>query len=172
MLIGAGNRRNMGTAAIIITAFILFGVLIVLELFIPSNGILTVIAIICLVYGIVNCFLVNQWLGFIVSIVTVAALPVFLVAMVRIWPNTWIGKRIAIKQAQRAIPGDSIPDAGKLDNLVGQIGEAITDLRPVGAVMFGADRVDCVAETGQIEKGSKVAVIRVEGVRVVVREQA
>jgi membrane-bound ClpP family serine protease len=37
--------------------------------------------------------------------------------------------------------------------------------------MFGSDRVDCVAETGQIEKGSKVKVIRVEGVRVVVREQ-
>ena len=159
------------TAAAIITAFILFGILIVLELFIPSHGILTVIAIICLVYGIVNCFLVNQWLGFIVAIATIAALPIFIVYMVRIWPDTWIGKRIAIRQAQRATPGGSIPDVNKLDKLIGQSGKALTDLRPVGAVMFGADRVDCVAETGQIEKGDKVTVIRVEGVRVVVREQ-
>ena len=161
----------MGTMLLIITAFILAGVLIVLELFIPSNGVLTIAAAACLIFGIVNCFLVSQWLGFIVTIVTVAALPVFIVAMVRIWPNTWIGQRIAIKQAQRAVPGESIPDANKLDKLVGAVGEAITDLRPVGAVMFGSDRVDCVAETGQIEKGLKVTVIRVEGVRVVVREQ-
>jgi membrane-bound serine protease (ClpP class) len=69
------------------------------------------------------------------------------------------------------MPGGSIPDVSKLDKLAGGVGETITDLRPVGVVMFGSDRVDCVAETGQIEKGSKVKVIRVEGVRVVVREQ-
>ena len=98
-------------------------------------------------------------------------LPVFIIAMVRIWPDTWIGKRVAIRKAQKAIPGGSIPDAGELDRLLGQTGQTITDLRPVGAVMFGDERVDCVAETGQIDKGSEVTVIRVEGVRVVVREQ-
>ena len=162
----------MGDGFLIITAFVLAGGLIVLELFIPSQGILTIMAVASLVYGIVQCFLVNQWLGFIVSIVTVAAIPVFVAAMVRIWPNTWIGKRIAIKKAEKAVPGGSIPDVAKLDTLLGQTGEAITDLRPVGAVMFGDERVDSVAETGQIDKGSKVTVIRVEGVRVVVREQS
>ena len=158
-------------ALIIITAFILFAVLIVLELFIPSSGVLTLLAIACLVFGLVNCFLVSSWLGFVVTIITIAALPVFIVAMVRIWPNTWIGRRIAIRQAERAVPGDSIPDAARLDKLVGRTGQAITDLRPVGAVMFDSDRVDCVAETSQIEAGTEVTVIRVEGVRVVVREQ-
>ena len=162
----------MERAILIITAFVLFGGLIVLELFIPSNGVLTIAAIACLIYGLVNCFLVSAWLGFVVTIITIATLPVFLVALVRIWPNTWIGRRIAIRAAERAAPGASIPDSGKLDKLVGQVGQAITDLRPVGAVMFGSDRVDCVAETGQIETGTKVTVIRVEGVRVVVRKHA
>ena len=161
----------MGTTLLIIALFALAAVLIVLELFIPSNGILTIAAAACLILGIVNCFLVSQWLGFIVTIITIAALPIFIVAMVRIWPNTWIGQRIAIRLAQKAKPGQSIPDANKLEKLVGAVGQTITDLRPVGAVMFGSDRVDCVAETGQIEKGSKVTVIHVEGVRVVVREQ-
>ncbi len=162
----------MDKAFYIIILFILAGGLIVLELFIPSQGILTIAAAASLVYGIVQCFLVSPWLGFIVTVITVATLPVFIVAMVRIWPNTWIGKRVAIRKAQRAEPGGSIPDAGKLDTLLGQTGQTITDLRPVGAVMFGQDRIDCVAETGQIEKGSEVTVIRVEGVRVVVREQS
>ena len=162
----------MGTTLlIIITAFILTGVFIVLELFIPSHGVLALAAATCLVYGIVKCFFISQWLGFVVTVITVAALPVFIIAMVRIWPNTWIGQRVAIKTAQKATPGESIPDVNKLDKLVGQVGQTITDLRPVGAVMFGADRVDCVAETGQIKKGFKVTVIHVEGVRVVVREQ-
>lgn len=161
----------MSDAVLIISLFVLTGVLIVLELFIPSQGILSIAAGASLIFGIVKCFLVNPWLGFIVTIVTVISLPIFIIAMVRIWPETWIGKRVAIRKAQRAVPGASIPDAGKLDRLLGQNGQAITDLRPVGAVMFGDERVDCVAQTGQIDKGSEITVVRVEGVRVVVRKQ-
>ena len=162
---------KMDYALVIITAFALAGVFIVLELFIPSHGVLTLFASGFMIYGIVQCFFVSQWLGFVVSIVVIASVPVFIVSMVKIWPNTWIGKRIAIRKAQKSVPGGSIPDAGKLDKLLGETGEAMTDLRPVGAVMFGDERVDCVGETGQIDKGCKVEVIRVEGVRVVVREQ-
>ncbi len=162
---------TMDYALVIIIAFALAGALIVLELFIPSHGVLTLAAAVSLIYGIVQCFMVNQWLGFVVSIVVIASVPVFIVTLVKIWPNTWIGKRITIRKAQKSVPGGSIPDTGKLDKLLGDTGEAITDLRPVGAVMFGDERVDCVSETGQIDKGSQVAVIRVEGVRGVVREQ-
>lgn len=161
----------MGDAILIVSLFTLAGVLIVLELFIPSQGVLTIVAATSLIFGIVECFLVSQLLGLIVVIITAVTLPVFIIAMVRIWPDTWIGKRVAIRKAQKAIPGGSIPDAVELDRLLGQTGQTITDLRPVGAVMFGDDRVDCVAETGQVDKGSEVTVIHVEGVRVVVREQ-
>ncbi len=157
--------------AIIIGAFVVAGILIILELFIPSNGILTIAAAGILIYGIVQCFMVNALLGTAVFAVTIVGLPFFILALVRIWPDTWIGRRIAINRAEKSDPGDSIPDANKLETLAGQTGKAITDLRPVGAVMFGSERVDCVAETGQIEKGTKVVVIRIEGVRVVVREK-
>ena len=163
---------SMDKAFYIIILFVLAGGLMILELFIPSQGILSILAAASLIYGIVRCFLVSPLLGLIVTIVTLVTLPVFIIALVRIWPDTWIGKRVAIRRAQRAMPGGSIPDVEKLDKLLGATGKAITDLRPVGAVMFGQDRVDCVAETGQIENGSEVTVIRVEGVRVVVREQS
>ncbi len=161
----------MGDAILIVSLFALAGVLIVLELFIPSQGVLTIVAAASLIFGIVECFLVSQLLGLIVVIIIAVTLPVFIIAMVRIWPDTWIGKRVAIRKAQKAIPGGSIPDTSRLDRLLGQTGQTMTDLRPVGAVMFGDERVDCVAETGQINKGSEITVIHVEGVRVVVREQ-
>ena len=82
------------------------------------------------------------------------------------------GQRLArrVLRVQR-LPRSPYGTAGKLDRLLGETGQTITDLRPVGAVMFGDERVDCVAQTGQIDKGYKVTVIHVEGVRVVVREQ-
>ena len=162
----------MANPLLIIVAFILSGGLIVLELFIPSSGVLSLAAAACLIFGIVGCFFVNPVLGFVVTILTVVALPVFIIALVRIWPNTWIGQRIAIRKLASPDPGEGIPDASRLEGLEGQAGRALTDLRPVGVVMFGSERVDCLAETGQIQAGSTVKVIRVEGVRVVVREES
>jgi len=160
----------MGTFLVIIVAFLLAAVFIVLELFIPSHGLLALLAAACLILGIYKCYLVSNLLGVVVAVLILVSLPFLILVMVRVWPDTWIGRRIAIKKAEQAQPGQSIPDAQKLDKLLGQVGQAATDLRPVGAVMFGTQRVDCVAQTGQILKGSQVKVVRVEGVRVVVRE--
>ncbi|HKK27938.1 MAG TPA: NfeD family protein [Gemmatimonadota bacterium] len=56
------------------------------------------------------------------------------------------------------------------EDLVGRVGEAVTDLRPSGTAAFGDERVDVVSEGGWIARGSSVAVIRSEGYRHVVRE--
>lgn len=55
-------------------------------------------------------------------------------------------------------------------DLEGQEGEALTTLRPAGTVSFGDQRVDAVSEGKYIQEGARVKVVRVEGVRVVVRE--
>jgi len=57
-------------------------------------------------------------------------------------------------------------------DLVGRVGEAVTDLRPSGTAAFGDERVDVVSEGGWIGRGSPVVVIRSEGYRHVVRETA
>lgn len=54
--------------------------------------------------------------------------------------------------------------------LVGQIGIALTDLRPAGTALFGDERVDVVTEGPWIEEQTKVKVLRAEGYRQVVRE--
>jgi membrane-bound serine protease (ClpP class) len=54
----------------------------------------------------------------------------------------------------------------------GMTGVAISMLRPVGKVRFGEDSLDAVAVEGIIEAGRCVRVLRRDGNRIVVQEQA
>ena len=54
-------------------------------------------------------------------------------------------------------------------NLVDQIGETLSPLRPGGTAQFGLERVDVVSDGTPIEIGQRVQVVTVEGNRVVVR---
>lgn len=55
-------------------------------------------------------------------------------------------------------------------DLIGQVGITATPLRPAGSVVINDERVDVVSESNFIEKNKKVKVVKVEGIRVVVRE--
>jgi len=55
--------------------------------------------------------------------------------------------------------------------LVGKIGVALTDLRPVGTGEFGDERHDIVAEDGRIPRGTRIRIVRSEGYRHVVRAE-
>lgn len=54
--------------------------------------------------------------------------------------------------------------------LVGQVGVALTDLRPSGTVRVGEERIDVVTEGPWIEEDTPVKVVRAESYRHVVRE--
>jgi membrane-bound ClpP family serine protease len=57
-----------------------------------------------------------------------------------------------------------------LQNLMGKTGIAVTTLRPAGKADIEGQKVDVVTEGGYIDVNSQVKVIRVEGVKVVVRK--
>lgn len=54
--------------------------------------------------------------------------------------------------------------------LIGQLAETITPLRPAGSVEFEGERIDVVSEGSYIDKGKNVIIVKVEGSRIVVRE--
>ncbi|WP_306807444.1 NfeD family protein [Halalkalibacter krulwichiae] len=54
--------------------------------------------------------------------------------------------------------------------LLGQIGETLTPLRPSGSAVFVKERLDVISEGGYIEQGKKVEVVYTAGSRIVVRE--
>jgi membrane-bound serine protease (ClpP class) len=54
--------------------------------------------------------------------------------------------------------------------LIGAEGVALTTLRPAGSAKINGKRVDVVADWDYVEKGKKIKVLRVEGIKVVVEE--
>jgi membrane-bound serine protease (ClpP class) len=54
------------------------------------------------------------------------------------------------------------------EELVGAEGTAATDLHPSGTALIGGERLDVVSETGFIDRGERVRVVRSEGYRHVV----
>jgi membrane-bound ClpP family serine protease len=55
-------------------------------------------------------------------------------------------------------------------DLLGKEGTALTVLRPSGTAVFNNERIDVVTEGDYIDQFAKVTVIKVEGVRIVVRK--
>ena len=148
--------------------YVVCAMLIVAEVFIPSGGLLSVCALATLVGGVAIFFRYSAAAGWIGVVVAVVMVPVLLVGAYRILPRTRFGNRVILARPVRE-RGDAISDSPELAKLKGQSGTVLTPLRPVGMCDFAGRRIECVAESGYVEKGLKVKVVRVEGTQLTVR---
>lgn len=153
-------------------AIIAFGIaitLLVLEAFLPSGGVLGLLAGLCALAGIVMFFRFDTTWGMVSMAVALFATPFIIGAMLWVWPNTPIGRALTLEDEQQLVNKDDrgLETDGSIS--VGLEGEALTDLRPVGACRLNGQRIDCMSHAGVIEKGTKVRVIGVEGVSIKVK---
>jgi membrane-bound serine protease (ClpP class) len=143
--------------------------LIVAEVFLPSAGLITVCSVACLIGGITIFFAqggpVMGWVGVGIAVVM---FPTVFIAAYRILPKTRLGKSLTLAGPERQ-GGGGVPDADRLGKLLGAKAVVITPLRPVGTCDFSGERLECVAESGYVEKGKTVQVIRVTGTQLTVR---
>ena len=148
--------------------FVACAIILVLEIFIPSFGLLSLLAIGALAGGVAIFFNYSPVAGWIGVAIAVVVIPIMWVVTYRIFPKTRFGKSVILGKVERD-KGDAVPDTNELKSLMGAIGVVLSPLRPVGMCDFGGHRVECVAETGYIEKDSKVQVIDVEATQLTVR---
>lgn len=143
-------------------------VLVVAEIFVPSGGLISIAALACLTGGLMIFFRqeeIPRWVGIVTALVEV---PIVLFAAYKIFPKTPFGKSVTLTPPKKQ-SGEGVPDAEQLKELLGRTGEVITPLRPVGMVDFDGRRVECMAEGGYVNKGTRVKVIDVESTQVKVR---
>jgi membrane-bound ClpP family serine protease len=143
--------------------------LLVAEIFLPSHGVLITLGLGSLGVGLYAAFQFSLIVGYVSLLLSLVLVPTLAVMAVRLWPKTFIGKRIAPPNAEfrrSESPGDGT-DA--LRGLIGQTGLTLTPLRPVGACSFDGRRVECLAESGMIDRNSKVVAIDIQGQSLVVR---
>jgi membrane-bound ClpP family serine protease len=147
----------------------LAAVVIVFEMFIPSAGLLGVIATILVVSGIVLAFMHSVPAGAVVLLATVMAIPGLLMLLVKVWPSTPIGRRILLGPQTRdeVLPDDE--HRRTLRELVGQRGVALTPMLPSGMVQLDGRSYDAVCEGFAVEPGQKIRVIAVRANRLYVQ---
>lgn len=143
--------------------------LIVLEVFIPSGGILGTLAGMSLLAAVVLAFLCHVAIGVGVLSAVIIIGPMCLAAALHFWPHTPMGKKILLNvpTSEEVLPDD--PQRRRLKALVGCVGQAKSKMLPSGAIVVEGHTVDAVSEGTAIEPGQLVRVVEVRGNRVVVR---
>lgn len=157
----------MGEFGILVLLYAAATLLLVAEIFIPSYGILCVVGTAFLIAAIVKTFAFGNTAGTVSIVASLIALPALGITAVKIWPDTWIGRRIAPLN-----PISTKRDVGtnvvELESLVGNTGRSLTPLRPAGSCEFLGRRIQCVAESGMIEAGVGVTAVAVRGANLAV----
>lgn len=143
--------------------------LAVLEIFVPSGGVIGFLSIVSVLSAIGLAFYRGPWYGLSFLGAAVVALPAVLIAALQYWPETPIGRRVLLEPptSDQVLPDDE--QRLFLKSLVGHIGQAQSLMLPSGAVTIEGHHVDAVSEGMAIEKGQWVHVVEVRGTRVVVR---
>ncbi|HEY6907040.1 MAG TPA: NfeD family protein [Ignavibacteriaceae bacterium] len=93
---------------------------------------------------------------------------VLILILAKVLPKSTTFNKLILADEERAEQGFVSYPSEK--ELVGQEGTALTTLRPAGTAEFNGKRYDVVADWEYIEQGSRIVVLRVEGVKVVVKK--
>ncbi len=104
-----------------------------------------------------------------VLLATVALITMTAWSLLRSLPGNWRLRRSGVILGESTDRDEGYTSAEVRAELVGEVGVAITDLRPAGVGLFEDERVDVVSESEWIEEGTPIRVLSAEGYRHVVR---
>jgi len=136
-------------------------VLLVGELLLPTHGILGIAGLAALLGAVAVCFYINRWVGLGVFVVALLASPFVWTFMISVWTKTPIGKRVVLTpiEAQRPV----------VTLRLGDVGTAVTELRPMGECEFASDRFESLSERGIIPAGTQVKIVAMRDGKAIVR---
>ena len=150
---------------------LVFYVLLVGEFFLPTGGLMGVGAVVAAVTAIVIAFTHSVTAGITMLVVIAATTPMVFIAAVRIWPHTPVGRRILNRRPGEVdgAPQRMFSDGTPLSELVGQTGNAETDMLPAGQVLIGSRKMNALSTGMAIDRGTRIVVVRVIAGKVQVR---
>lgn len=139
--------------------------LVVLEVFIPSGGLISFLATLALLGGLIMAFRRDAATGLGFLVLTVIAVPTVVGLAFKYWPRTPMGKAFL---GELAHEGDLVPDDPRRE-LVGRVGIAKSKMLPSGAIQIDGKMIDAISQGMAIEPEQAVVVVEVKGNRVMVR---
>ena len=157
--------------AYLLWGFMLLGialVLLFLELFVPSGGLIGVVAGIAAIASVIAFFRFDTTWGMVAAGSYLVLGPIIGVFAFKLWLNSPLAKNmilggnetVADNEEDLAMSAEHARQErlAQLRQLIGAQGVAVTALRPVGTVKINGQRIDAMAEFGIIDAGTAVVV--------------
>lgn len=153
----------MSNAVILALVLMAIGIItLIAELLLPTFGVLGIVGVVCMLGSIATCFWINQYLGVALLVVLAIASPLLFSWGMRLWQRTPIGRKMILVHSESA--------PAKPQYALGQIGIAMTAMRPIGECEFDSRRLEAMSELGIISAGSKVKIVSLGDSMPVVRK--
>ncbi len=156
-------------AVLIGTAF----VLAILEVFIPSMGLIAAVAGLCALAGVIALFQEGASWGITgAGAVVLGAITIFVFG-VRVLPHTPMGRGLILGSGDDTDNNDAARELTERraleEALLGATGVSKTSLHPVGTAEIEGARVEVIARSGAIDAGTPIRVVEVRGNEIFVR---
>lgn len=143
--------------------------LIVVEVFVPSGGIIGLVAASSLLGSLVFAFAQSSSLGLIMLFVELISVPIAFGFAFRFLPRTRLGRRILLRPPEQSEGGSGVVD--ETSRWVGHVGRTSSTLRPTGFVLIDGIRLEARSQQGWIDSARLIRVVAVRlGDLIVVEE--
>jgi len=155
--------------AIALLLFLAAMVIFAIDLMIPSGGVLIGVTA-CLAFAaVVFAFRHSTSSGIWMLIASMGAIPIMMWLFVEVWPRTPLGRQMISKPEPSGTYVWS--DAAKSVNagsLIGAEGTVLNEMIPSGLVQIGEQTFEAFSESGPIDAGKAVRIVRLDVGRLVV----
>jgi membrane-bound ClpP family serine protease len=168
LLIFTAGHVMSGEADILTVLLIVFGILFILAEVILPGGIVGLIGFSLFSAGVLFAGANLLWMAISLLIAFSIATAAFIIMIKVLGKEMKFFKKFILSDSTDTKRG-YVSNENRTD-LIGKVGTTKTPLRPSGTVVIDGERIDAVAEGVFIMAGKEVAVVKSEGVRIVVRE--
>jgi len=147
--------------------------LAMMEVLLPSGGVLAILSTAAVIGSIVMAFGQSSTTGVVFLAIAGVLVPMVIIIGFKVFPKTPVGKKVILTPevgtpTERGIAGVSDENFA---GLMGKTGKTVTPLRPSGIAEIEGERLSVVAEGEIIEANVEIVVINVEGNSVVVDQK-
>ncbi len=139
-----------------------FFIVVILEMLLPSAGVLFVVSVVLAGAAVIAGFLHSLYLGAAMVALLVVSMPALFALFAHVWPRTPIGKRL-IRDApspESVLP--TIATQHSLDEYKGMKAQVVSPMLPTGSIRIAERTLVATSETGAIEVGEWVRVVRIQ----------
>ncbi len=139
---------------------------IIAELFLPSAGVLSILAVGLIGYSVYIVFTAfSEAAGAVLIGIDMVLLPVAVIVGIKLIARSPVTLKTSLSRA-----GGVISQSPELETHLDARGRAVSDLRPSGIAVINGRRLDVTTRGEYIERGADVYVSAVRGNQIIVRQ--